>query len=239
MQNKLLDKTFNIIELLSAAQNPLTLKEICRESGLPVAVASRILSDLIERGYVTKRDYHSFEPALGFLYLGQAQLSNRAFPRLAVEKVHDTLRRLNLSGALATLFKDQLVYLYHSVHEELHLIHALPYRCDLWSSNMAVVLCVEKCGEAEARRLLLEDLARQNFPPEEERSIGAELEGRIRQAARNHFSLWKTDRKYNLCFPVFHGGEILALAFYLKKQPPRTGSLFLECSRLAKELSNS
>ena len=83
MKTLILNKTLKIFEALTQAENPLTLKEICRRTGITSPAASRLLSDLTESGYVHKVSYREFEPGLGMIYLGQGSLRHNFFPQNA------------------------------------------------------------------------------------------------------------------------------------------------------------
>ena len=54
MKNKLLEKTFLVLEAIAASPEPVSLKDLSTTLGLNISTASRITADLVEAGYVTK-----------------------------------------------------------------------------------------------------------------------------------------------------------------------------------------
>jgi DNA-binding IclR family transcriptional regulator len=65
MKTKVLGKALEVLELVAWSDGPLSLKSLCRESGLSLATASRLSADLVEAGLMRKSGYRSFEPSLG------------------------------------------------------------------------------------------------------------------------------------------------------------------------------
>ena len=159
MKTLILNKALKIFEVLTQAENPLTLKEICRRTGITPPAASRLLSDLAEGGYVHKVSYREFEPGLGMIYLGQGSLRHNFFPQNATQFLQSELRRMGIGGALAGMFNDHLVYLYHSLHEHGHRISTLPLPDQrLSGSNIALVILCVRYGPERAREVLCSEL---------------------------------------------------------------------------------
>ena len=114
MKNKLLEKTFQVLEAISASGGPVTLKELGQKLSINTSTLSRIAADLVEAGYVFKADYRSFEPALGMIRLGQNAAYSSHLPRVVNPMVKAHVERLGVQGAFAGIDSNQVVYLYRS-----------------------------------------------------------------------------------------------------------------------------
>ena len=238
MKTLVLNKTLRIFETLARAENPLTLKELCRRTGVTPAAASRLLSDLTERGYVRKVSYREFEPGLGMIDLGQSALRHNFFPQNAIRFLHEELQRIGIGGALAGMFDDRLVYLYHSLYEKGKHITMLPIpEQPLSRSNIALVILCSRYGPEKAKEMLCSELHEQEPEGEAEQRERSILQ-RIEAFQKDHFAVWENGGYgWNICFPLIDGAQVYGLSFLgdptLKTIPPR---LFLECSATAANL---
>lgn len=235
MKTLILNKALKIFEALTQAENPLTLKEICRRTGITPPAASRLLADLTEGGYVHKVSYREFEPGLGMIYLGQASLRHNFFPQNAILLLHSELQRMGIGGALAGMFNDHLVYLYHSFHEHGHRISSLPLpEQRLSGSNIALVILCVRCGPERTREILCSELHANCAGIELERRKTSILR-RIDEFQKNRFAVWNDESaRWNICFPLVDGTQVYGLSFLGEASmltiPPQ---LFLECSAVA------
>lgn len=107
-----IDRVLDIVELLSRAQQPVSVTEIGRGLGLHKSTAFRLVSALRDRGYVEK-DERSNGYRIGprFIevssrYLNQIELTTEAAPFLA-----DLSRQVRQTTSLATLQEGRVVYL--------------------------------------------------------------------------------------------------------------------------------
>ena len=114
MKNKLLEKTFAVLETIAASPEPVAIKTLAGKLRIPPSTLSRIAADLTEAGYAAKVGYHSLEPALGLIRLGQNAVDSSPLPR----RVNPLLRReavkLGVDCAFAGIERGQLVYLYRT-----------------------------------------------------------------------------------------------------------------------------
>jgi IclR family KDG regulon transcriptional repressor len=110
MKVQSLDRTFDILELLSKEQQGLNLTEISKAVRLHKSTVYRLLSALLQRGYIEKRDA-IYKLGLEFvelcsLYLNSLELKTEAAP---------ILRQLSIATGqtafLATLQDDEVVYI--------------------------------------------------------------------------------------------------------------------------------
>ncbi len=233
MKTLILNKTLKIFEALTQAENPLTLKEICRITGITPPAASRLLADLTESGYVRKVSYREFEPGLGMIYLGQSSRRHNFFPRNAILYLHSELQRIGIGGALAGMFNGHLVYLYHSFYEHGLRTSFLPIpEQRLSGSNIALVILCIRYGAEYAREILCSELESEYSGIELERRKNSILR-RIDDFQKDNFSLWN-DRHWNICFPLADGAQVYGLSFLGALSeftiPPE---IFLECSAVA------
>lgn len=238
MKTLILNKALKIFEVLTQAENPLTLKEICRRTGITPPAASRLLSDLAEGGYVHKVSYREFEPGLGMIYLGQGSLRHNFFPQNATQFLQSELRRMGIGGALAGMFNDHLVYLYHSLHEHGHRIYTLPLPDQrLSGSNIALVILCVRYGPERAREVLCSELRANCTGIELERRENSVLR-RIEAFRKDHFAVWNDEAAHwNICFPLVDGTQVYGLSFLGENGgqaiPPQ---LFLDCSAVAAKM---
>lgn len=239
MKTLTLNKTLKIFETLVNAENPLTLKEICAKTGITPPAASRLLSDLTEAGYVHKVSYRMFEPGLGMIYLGQSSLCHNFFPQNAILLLRSELASMGISGALAGMFNDRLVYLYHSYRERSVLTSFLPMpEQKLFGSNIALVILCVKYGSGKARSVLLGELERSSMPEEERKCREASILQRIEEFEKDNYAVWEDEhRHWNICFPLVGGSQVYGLSFLIGADSrPDHAKLFLKCSSLAAEM---
>lgn len=239
MKTRILQKTLQIFETLVHAENPLTLKEICARTGITPPAASRLLSDLAEAGYVHKVSYRTFEPGLGMIDLGQSTLRHNFFPQNAILHLRSGLARMRISGALAGMFRDRLVYLFHSDREHSLNSAFLPMpEQRLPGSNIALVILCVKYGREKACSILLDELARMPLPEAERAVREHSIRERIDSFAKDHYAVWQDQRgHWNLCFPLVDGSQVYGLSFLIGSEVrPDQSSLFLKCSSLAAEM---
>jgi IclR family KDG regulon transcriptional repressor len=110
MKVQSLARAFNILELLSKEQRGLNLTEISKNVDLHKSTVYRLLSALMERGYIEKRDtIYKLGPEfveLCSLYLNSLELKTEAEP---------ILRKLSMLTTqtvfLATMQEDEVVYI--------------------------------------------------------------------------------------------------------------------------------
>ena len=232
MKTLILKKTFAVFEALTRARDPLSLKEICAQTGITPPAASRLLADLVEAGYVHKVSYRTFEPGLGMIELGQSSLRHNFFPQNAILRLHSELQLMGCGGALAGMFNDRLVYLYHSFFEKEHRISSLPLPEQALShSNIALVILSVRYGAEKARDMLLADFT----GTARERRRNSILR-RIEEFQRDRHAVWLDDSgHWNLCFPLMDGAQVYGLSF-LGDGDRIAPELFLRCSALAADM---
>ncbi|MEI3002230.1 MAG: helix-turn-helix domain-containing protein [Victivallis sp.] len=140
MKNKLLEKTFQVLEAVAASPEPVSLKELSGRLGINSSTLSRIAADLVETGYLTKAGYRNFEPALGLIRIGQNAVHSSHLPRTVNPLVRSRVDELGVNGAFAGIESGQVVYLYRSDAFSDENRIGLPYRVPLYRSNIAIAI---------------------------------------------------------------------------------------------------
>jgi len=228
MENKLLKKAFGILERLASSDGPVRFKDLKESLGLPQSTLSRALSDLVEAGYLKKSGYSRFELDVGLIYLGQRAMLNCQFPRKLNRLVASRCRATGARGALATLFKDRLVYFYNSSHEESRRAAGMPYVNHPHGSNIALAILGRLHGK-EAALSILEDSMRRHEPglPLKERL--AFFSERLDEFLEKGYSLWLGEGFVNAAVPVEWQGGVCGLSLLCDGARPA------DAARIAKE----
>lgn len=237
MKNKLLDKTFRLIEILVENGKPMNISELGSRAGISASAARRIISDLCELGYFRKADYHHVEPDLGMAYIGQAILSDRFFPFKALELLKDAVKELKISCALAGLHNHHVVYFFRLVEKNESNQKHWP----IHGSNLAICLLSELYGFEGARDILFKD-ARAWFDSEEKAGkVCSEIEERLVFFRKHGYSLEDKPTFYNISFPLIYGKTVYGVSFfspkdYLHRQD--VSILVMLCSKVRNRLQN-
>lgn len=150
MKNKLLEKTFQVLEAVAASPEPVSLKELSGRLGINSSTLSRIAADLVETGYLTKAGYRNFEPALGLIRIGQNAVHSSHLPRTVNPLVRSRVDELGVNGAFAGIESGQVVYLYRSDAFSDENRIGLPYRVPLYRSNIAIAILAMSLPPGEA-----------------------------------------------------------------------------------------
>lgn len=222
MKNLILLKTFRILEAIATASQPVSLKSLVVQLKLNTSTVSRITADLLEAGYIRKRNYREFEPALGMIFLGQCATRNLSFHKQLKRIIRSRCRILHLNGALAELFNDELVYLFLTMPDDLTDRSDLPFSCLLHKSNIAIVLLCRRYGGDKALQLLRKSLRDHEHDLDTISQHEQFLAARIEEFQQHGYSLWKKGNAWNVCVPVIHHGECLGLSLFCR--PSRSGS---------------
>lgn len=167
MKNKLLEKTFQVLEAVAASPEPVSLKELSGRLGINSSTLSRIAADLVETGYLTKAGYRNFEPALGLIRIGQNAVHSSHLPRTVNPLVRSRVDELGVNGAFAGIESGQVVYLYRSDAFSDENRIGLPYRVPLYRSNIAIAILAMSLPPGEALERFRADIhaGTPNTPP--------------------------------------------------------------------------
>jgi DNA-binding IclR family transcriptional regulator len=239
MKTKVLGKALEVLELVAWSDGPLSLKSLCRESGLSLATASRLSADLVEAGLMRKSGYRSFEPSLGLIHLGQRAMLNYVFPKKANRLLRARCKALGLKGGLAGIFKDRVVYLYNSAHDEAPDRLGMPFTGHPFNSNIALVVLGASRGKKAALRVLRESAGRHLKGIALKNSIES-FKARLESLEREGHSFLDGGAYWNASVPLRWREQTLGLALYGSpdeaKEPAR---LIREVKRLRDDVEET
>ncbi len=234
MKNKLLEKTFQVLETVAASPEPVSLKELNERLDINTSTLSRIASDLVEAGYLIKSGYRHFEPALGLIRIGQNAVHSSHLPRTINPLVRRRVEELGVDGAFAGIERGQVVYLYRSDAFSSERSLGLPHRVPLYRSNIAIAILAKRLPLEEAKACLLHDIRARKSDEAELDEIVPLLE----HVARNGYLFRHEQRgRWNITFPVEYNEMFYGLAFYGDRAGERNfDRLLFECSLLASRI---
>jgi len=237
MKNKLLNKTFQVLEAVSSSPEPVSLKTLGERLGIPAGTLSRITADLVEAGCLAKSGYRRFEPALGLIRLGQNAVYSSRLPRTVNPLVRSRAEALGVNGAFAGIERGQVVYLFRSDAFTKEERLGLPYRVSLFHSNIAIAILAMSLPREEALERFRDDIRTHGGGESELDEISSLLD----HVVRNGYLLRREpENRWNITFPVEYGGRFYGLAFYGDRAGERNfDRLLFECSLLATRLRSA
>ena len=239
MKSKLLRKTFELLDYVASCDGPASLKEMGQGLKSSPATCSRIASDLVEAGLLRKSDYHSFEPALGLIHLGQRATLNYIFPNKVNKLIVSRCRLTGFKGALAGVYKDRLVYLYNSSHDEAPGRLGLPFIGHPFNSNIALVVLTASLGREKAMAVLKSSLRRHGKALPFKETLDSYSE-RMSMLETEGYSLLDGGAFWNVCMPLRWRSEILGLALYASPESAlKKESLIHETQRLLSDIEEA
>ncbi len=154
MKNKLLEKTFALLEAVSCREEPVSLRELSATLHCPASTLSRIAADLVAAGVLTKSSYHTYAPGLGLIRHGQNALNHTRLTRVANPLIRARAEALKVNGALAGIDAGQLVYLFRCDAFAAPERSGFACRVPLWRSNLAIAILAGSRSRGEAWREL-------------------------------------------------------------------------------------
>ena len=237
MKNKLLEKTFQVLEAVAASPEPVSLKELSGRLGINSSTLSRIAADLVETGYLTKAGYRNFEPALGLIRIGQNAVHSSHLPRTVNPLVRSRVDELGVNGAFAGIESGQVVYLYRSDAFSDENRIGLPYRVPLYRSNIAIAILAMSLPPGEALERFRADIHARHAE-HAAKADRAEIRDLLEQVARNGYLFRREpEARWNITFPVEYGGQFYGVSFYGDRAGERNfDRLLFECSLLASRI---
>lgn len=237
MKNKLLEKTFQVLEAVAASPEPVSLKELSGRLGINSSTLSRIAADLVETGYLTKAGYRNFEPALGLIRIGQNAVHSSHLPRTVNPLVRSRVDELGVNGAFAGIESGQVVYLYRSDAFSDENRIGLPYRVPLYRSNIAIAILAMSLPSGEALERFRADIHARHAEHAAKADL-AEIRGLLEHVARNGYLFRREpEARWNITFPVEYGGQFYGVSFYGDRAGERNfDRLLFECSLLASRI---
>ena len=138
---RVIERAFDIIEVLSRAQNPMSLAEIVKTSGISKTTVFRLLQTMCSRCYVEKYEDNCYAigPKLveaASYHINSLELQTESKTVLAVLR-----RKLNLSVHLGILDGSNVIYLEKmDVYPTMRLYTQVGYRSPAYCSSMGKCL---------------------------------------------------------------------------------------------------
>lgn len=138
---RVVDRVFDIIELLSQAQSPLSLSEIVSQSGISKTTVFRLLQTLSKRHYVEKDRNNCYSIGLKLIecvsyHINGLELQTESKPVLA-----ELRRDLNLTVHLGILDRHEVIYIEKmDLYPTTRLYTQVGYRSPAYCSSMGKCL---------------------------------------------------------------------------------------------------
>lgn len=235
MKSKLTNKIHRILGFIADTGQAVEVRALAECLAIDRSTVGRIVADLCECGYLRKVDCHRVELGLGLIYLGQSTLNDRFFPQSAIQLLNKETDKLGVDSALATLYRNQLVYLNRSVRgwEEMCWWHY-----PLHGSNLALVILAEREGTEKAFMLLNTSLQASSLPDIKKESLRQSIQQRLDFFSLHGYAIENAPKYFNVSFPLTHENSILGLAFFAEHNSagPRAESLVAKGSILRERL---
>jgi IclR family transcriptional regulator, carbohydrate utilization repressor len=130
---QVIERMFNLLEVLAAKEEPVSLKEISEKTGLHPSTAHRILNDLTIGRFVDRPEAGSYRLGMRLLELGnlvKARLSVRDAALLPMRELHKQIQQpVNLSVRQG----DEIVYVERAYSERsgMQVVRAIGGRAPL------------------------------------------------------------------------------------------------------------
>ena len=120
---KTVEKTMDILQLISKYPDGLTLTEIYKELNLPKVTVYDILKRLYDQEALYYRDYHLKKYAIGpkMFSIGQAFVNNTNFIEPAKHKLNEYANKYNMTIFASTRMNDQIIYTYKCEGNDVRL----------------------------------------------------------------------------------------------------------------------
>ncbi|HOO28778.1 MAG TPA: helix-turn-helix domain-containing protein, partial [Lachnospiraceae bacterium] len=100
---RLIERTFHILEVLSLSQQPMSLSEIVRESGMSKTTVYRLLTTMNEMGYIQKNNELRYSIGYKFMELASYHINHLELQTEAKPFLTSLYSELNLTVHLGTL----------------------------------------------------------------------------------------------------------------------------------------
>jgi len=153
MKVQSLDRTFNILELLSREQHGLNLTEIGNRLDLHKSTVYRLLSALKERGYIEKTAQGSYRLGMEFIELSSLYLNNLELKTEAQPILRELSKLTGNTAFLATLQENEVVYIDKmETHNSLRKYSIIGQRAPLYCTALGKSMLTGKTGD-QIRRL--------------------------------------------------------------------------------------
>ena len=193
--NRSVLKALEILEILAAAERGMRLKDLAERAAYPASTTHRLISSLLEGGYVEQ------DPRTSLYHLGTKILSlqaqavrGRHIGRLALPHLLGLKKQLNGTINLGVLSGNSIVYLETLVPDSMLSFYVTPgTRAPAYCTAMGKVLVAHM--PVEARQTLLPSLELEPHTPHTIASL-PDLEAELVQVAERGYAV--DDEEYIL-----------------------------------------
>lgn len=130
---QVLERTFALLDILAAHQDPISLKEIAEQSGLHSSTAHRILNDLTIGKYVDRPQAGSYRLGMRLLELGNLVKARLDVRDAALGPMRELHKLTNQPVNLSMRQGDEIVYIERTYSERsgMQVVRAVGGRAPL------------------------------------------------------------------------------------------------------------
>jgi DNA-binding IclR family transcriptional regulator len=130
---QVLERSFALLDLLAAHQDPVSLKQISAQTGLHPSTAHRILNDLATGRYVERPEAGSYRLGMRLLELGNLVKARLDVRDAAIEPMRELHRLTQQPVNLSMRQSDEIVYIERSYSERsgMQVVRAVGGRAPL------------------------------------------------------------------------------------------------------------
>jgi DNA-binding IclR family transcriptional regulator len=114
---QVLERMFNLLDMLSAQREPVALKSICEATGLHPSTAHRILNDLVLGRYVDRPQAGMYRLGMRLLELGNLVKARLDVREAALGPMRELHRHTNQAVNLSVRQGDEIVYIERTYSE--------------------------------------------------------------------------------------------------------------------------
>lgn len=141
---QVIDRTFDIIELLALESQGLGVSDVARKLSLNKSTAYRILNAITERGYLEKTGEGIYRLGMQFVELASTKLSSIELTTEAKPFLNDLTNRLGQSSHIAILDGSDAVYIDKvEVAKNLRLYSQIGKRIPVYCSGLGKSLLLD------------------------------------------------------------------------------------------------
>ncbi|MBE6386383.1 MAG: hypothetical protein E7048_12085 [Lentisphaerae bacterium] len=194
------NRVLQILAMVASNPKPTSLRSITTALGVHPSMVSRMVSDLIEAGLLTKSSYRNVITTPGVAVLGRNAAKNHPLARISLSLLREPAESLGFSCEFVTVTP---MGLYHF----FNVRKGTPPAAPLWNSDPAAVCLAAEGKTPEECQAILDAVD----APEQGRALFRE---RFEAARQNQMLLnYHSGRFWQLSIPVVCGELVCALAF--------------------------
>lgn len=159
---RVIDRIFDIFELIANAEQPMSLTELVEKSEMSKTTVYRLLQTMCNRGYVQKSRNSRYSLGPKFMELASSHINHLELQTEAKPYLATLYSELNLTVNLATLDGDQIIYiekmdLYPSKKTNANVGYKTPAYCS------SIGKCLMSCLSGEELDKILFECKFQKF----------------------------------------------------------------------------